>query len=364
MRRRLANKGGLIQSPSSEEKSLSTTARILLVALTAGLLAACGKGTAITSGTPTPAPTPTPAVTKQIPIPTKSSLPAGISLGADGNIWFTEFAPHASKIGQLANGSISENVTPTHNSGPNGIASGPGPSLNLWFTETNVGQVAQITVSGPPYTEYALPNPAARPTGIVLAADGNIWVTDPGTNSIWRIRQIHSRPFVLFKQITLTGNAQPGQIIDGPDSALWFTEPGTNSIGRVPTSGAPVTEYSLGPGKSGPAGIASSNDGIWVTESKARQLVRLSITGAILDTYPLTGSMMPDALVQGIDGNFYFSDPKADRIGQFIVRQKILHYYPIPTANSEPTAMTLGADHEIYFLETLGNKVAQFSYFY
>jgi streptogramin lyase len=368
MRRRLANKGGLIQSPSSEEKSLSTTARILLVALTAGLLAACGKGTPITSGTPTPAPSPTPAVTKQIPIPTASSLPAGIALGADGNIWFTEFAP--SKIGQLSDGSISENVTPTHNSGPNGIASGPGPSLNLWFTETNVGQVAQITISGPPYTEYALPTPSPgpasspRPTGIVLAPDGNIWVTDPGTNSIWRIRQIHARPFVLFKQIALTGNAQPGAIVVGPDSALWFTEPGTNSIGRVPVSGAPVTEYSLGPGRSMPTGIASSNDGLWITETKARQLVRMSVTGVVTARYPLTGSMTPGALVQGIDGNFYFSDPKANRIGQFIVRQKALHYYPIPTADSEPTAMTLGADHEIYVLERLGNKIAHFAYFY
>jgi streptogramin lyase len=362
MRRRLANKGGLIHSPSTEEKSLLPTARTLLVVLTAGLLAACGKGTPITSGTPTPAPTPTPAVTKQIPIPTASSLPADITLGADGNIWFTEFAP--AKIGQLSNGSISESVTPTHHSGPNGIASGPGPSLNLWFTETNIAQVAQITISGPPYTEYALPNTAARPTGIVLAADGNIWVTDPGTNSIWRITQIHAKPFVLFKQVALTGNAQPGAIIVGPDSALWFTEPGTNSIGRVPVSGAPVTEYSLGPGRSMPAGIASSNDGIWIVETKARQLVRMSITGVITATYPLTNSMTPDALVQGIDGNFYFSDPKANRIGQFIVRQKVLHYYPIPTANSEPTAMTLGADHEIYVLERLGNKIAHFAYFY
>lgn len=362
MRKRLANKGGLIHSPSTEEKSLLPTARVLLVVLTAGLLAACGKGTPITSGTPTPAPTPTPTVSKQITIPTASSGPAGITLGSDGNIWFTEF--NASKIGHLVSGTISENVTPSHRAGPFAIASGPGPGLNLWFTETNLGQVGQITISGPPYTEYALPVSGSRPNGVVLAGDGNIWVTDPGTNSVWRIHQTHSKPFVVFKQIVLTGNAQPGRIINGPDGALWFTEPGANSIGRVPVGGAPLTEYSLGSGKSMPAGIASTNDGIWITEEKARQLVQMSITGVVLNTYPLTGSMTPDALVQGIDGNFYFSDPKANRIGQFIVHSKSLHFYPIPTANSEPTDMTLGSDHEIYFVETLGNKIAHFDYFF
>ena len=100
------------------------TARVALAFLAAGFLAACGKGTPITSGTATPAPTPTPAVTSQYPIPTASSQPMGIALGADGNLWITEFA--TSKIGQLAtNGTISESVTPTRKAGPIGIASGP-----------------------------------------------------------------------------------------------------------------------------------------------------------------------------------------------------------------------------------------------
>lgn len=340
------------------------TARVLLVVLTAGLLAACGSGygTAVTSGTPTPAPTPTPLVSKQITIPTASSAPAGIALGSDANMWFTESA--VSKIGHLVSGRITENKTPSANSGPFAIASGPGPTLNLWFTEPNLGQVGQITVSGPPFTEYALPDTSARPSGIVLAADGNIWVTDPGTNSVWRIHQIHSKPFVVFKQIPLTGNAQPGAIINGPDGALWFTESGTNSIGRVPVGGSPLTEYSLGSGRTLPAGIVSTNNGIWITEMRARQLVQMSLTGAVLATYPLTGSMTPNALVQGIDGNFYFSDSKANRVGQFIMHNKSIHFYPIPTANSYPTAMALGADKEIYILETLGNKIAHFDYFF
>jgi virginiamycin B lyase len=336
---------------------------MLLAFLTVGFLAACGKGTPITSGTATPAPTPTPGVTSQFPIPTASSHPAGIALGADGNLWFTEFA--ASKIGQLnVAGTISESVTPSRNATPNGIASGPGPSLNLWFTETALGKVGQITVTGPPYNEYTLPDPAAKPVGIALGSDGDMWVTDIGTNSIWRIQQLKVKPFVRFRQFHLAGNAQPSAITNGPDGALWFTEPGTNHIGRIPISGRPLTEYAIHTPQSKPAGIAAGTDNaLWFIEQKAKQIGRISVTGNVTAEYHLNGAMMPDALIQGIDGNFYFTDTAGNKIGQFFFKSHRTILYSVPTANSAPTALTLGNDAEVYFIETVGNKIGQFRYF-
>jgi virginiamycin B lyase len=324
---------------------LLPTARVLLAFLTVGFLAACGKGTPITSGTATPAPTPTPAVTAQYPIPTASSDPLGIALGSDGNLWFTEFKP--SKIGQLnLAGKISESVTPSRGSAPNGIASGPGPNLNVWFTENKVAKVGQITVNGPPYTEYTFPNPAVRPVGIALGADGNMWVTDTGTNSIWRVQQIKKKPFVKFTQFHLTGNAQP------------------LSITNLPVSGKPLVEYPVKTG-SHPMGIAPSTDNaLWFIEQHAKQIARISVTGNVTAEYPLGAqSMLPDQLVQGIDGNFYFTDTKANKIGQFFFKSHRVLYYSVPTANSGPTALTLGNDSEVYFVETFGNKLAQFRYF-
>jgi virginiamycin B lyase len=338
-------------------------ARLVLAFLAAGLLTACGGGTPVTSGTPTPAPTATPAVTAQYPIPTASSKPMDIALGSDGNLWFTE--SNASKIGTLfSNGKITEHVTPSSKSEPIGIASGPGPALNVWFTETRIARVGQITVTGPPYVEYILPNSAARPLFLTLGSDGNMWCTDPGTNSIWRIQQIKAKPHVRFTQFHLTGNAQPYAIITGPDGALWFTEPGTNSIGRLPVSGTPLNEYKVTPANAQPAGIAPANDGqLWFVEAKAEQLVSMSTGGTITASYPLASAVSPDWLSQGIDGNFYFTDPGLNKIGQFFSHSHRVNFYPVPTANSDPTAFTLGTDNQIYFVETAGNKIAQFRYF-
>ncbi len=339
------------------------TARMSLALLAAGILAACGKGTPVTSGTATPAPTPTPGVTSQFTIPTASSHPAGIATAVDGNLWFTEFA--ASKVGQLnVAGRISESVTPSKGSTPNGVASGAGPDLNIWFTETALGKVAQITVTGPPYTEYTLPDPAARPVGVALGSDGNMWLTDTGTNAIWRVQQLKAKPFVKFTQYKLTGNAQPLGITNGPDGALWFTEPGTNHIGRLPISGHPLTEYAVPTARSAPTGIAPGSDNaLWFTEQRVKKIGRIAVTGAVTAEYPLAGAMTPDALVQGIDGNFYFTDTAANKIGQFFFRSHRLLLYPVPTANAGPTALTLGPDNEVYFTESTGNKIGQFRYF-
>jgi virginiamycin B lyase len=338
-------------------------ARVALACLAVGLLAACGKGTPISSGTPTPSPTVPPAVTAQYTIPTASSQPKGIALGSDGNLWITEFA--ASKIGQLkSNGTITDVVTPTKDSGPNGIASGPGPNLNLWFTETNLGRVAQITTSGPPYTEFTLPNPSAKPVGIALGSDGNMWVADIGTNSIWKIEQLRVKPHVRFTQYVLSANAQPAGITNGPDGALWFTEPGIDKIGRLPISGSPLREYKVTTKNADPIGIAAGTDNaLWFTEQKAHNIGRISVTGVVTAEYPLTNSLTPDALIQGIDGNFYFTDTLKNKIGQFLFRSHRTVFFSIPTANSEPTALCLGLDSQIYFVETAGNKVGQFRYF-
>lgn len=337
-------------------------ARITLALLTVGILAACGKGTPITSGTPTPAPTLPPSVTAQYTIPTASSQPMGIALGSDGNLWVTEFK--SSKIAQLNTaGKFSETVTPSRNAGPNGIASGPGPNLNLWFTETNLGRVAQITTSGPPYVEYTLPDSTAKPVGLALGSDGNMWITDPGSDSIWRIEQIPRAPHVRFSQYHLSPNAQPLNITNGPDGALWFTEPGIDSIGRLPVKGRPLQEYKLTNGGD-PVGITAGTDNaLWVTEQKPPQIGRMAVTGVVTAQYPLTGAMTPNWLILGIDGNFYFTDTAKNKMGEFFFKSHKVAFYRIPTANSGPTSLTLGTDRQIYFIETTGNKVGQFRYF-
>src|SRR4029077_3400299 len=74
-----------------------------------------------------------PPLDKSFPIPTPNSQPRDITLGADGNMWFTESELDVSQIGRIdAQGIITEFIVPTRFSQPSDIASGPDGAL--WFT--------------------------------------------------------------------------------------------------------------------------------------------------------------------------------------------------------------------------------------
>jgi virginiamycin B lyase len=96
---------------------------------------------------------------------------------------------------------------------------------------------------------------------------------------------------------------------------------------------------------------------------KSKKIGRISTAGVVTAEYPIPNAMTPNQILQGVDGNFYFTDTAGNKIGQFFFHGHNVNYYRIPTANSEPTAMTLGLDNQIYLIETAGNKIAQFRYF-
>jgi virginiamycin B lyase len=333
--------------------------------LAAALLAACGKGTPLTSGTPTPPPPYVPNVSSEYAVPTANSRPMGlVALPPPiDQIWFTENA--ASKIGTLTQqGVIStpEPVTPTKNAGPNAIASGPNGLL--WFTETNIGKIAQINgAQNPVVTEFLLSN-TSRPTALTLGSDGNMWITDPATNAIWKV----SQKGVVGGPCLLPSNADPTSIATGSDGALWFTEPGLNRIGRLPVTNTAscgsVTHFNIPTRNAGLSTIVAGADGsLWFTERTAKKIGRMLVTGHVAAEYSLKPATNPTSLIEGIDNNFYFSDPGTNQIGQFVTSTQKVKLFKIPTANSQPAGLILGNDQEVYFVEMAANKLGQFKYF-
>jgi virginiamycin B lyase len=332
--------------------------------LAAALLAACGKGTPLTSGTATPGPPYVPNVSSEYTIPTNNARPMGlVAVPATSEIWFTENA--ASKVGDLTqSGVIStpEPLTPTANAGPNGIASGPNGLL--WFAETNIGKVGQISNAVPPVISEFLLAKTARPTDVTLGSDGNMWVTDPATDAIWKV----SQKGVVGGPCALPPNAKPASIVTGSDGALWITEAGINKIGRLPVTNTSAcgttTQYAIPSRNAGLSTIVSGADGaLWFTEKSTKKLGRMLVTGHVTNEYSLAPATAPSGLVEGVDNNFYFADPGSNEIGQFLTSTQKVKLFKIPTANAQPGAMILGNDQEVYFVETAANKLGQFKYF-
>jgi virginiamycin B lyase len=184
-----------------------------------------------------------------MPSPLSITGTVGIAAGPDGNLWFTETG--ASKIGRMTtSGIVTEFSLPIHDdpgtggpstSLPAGITAGP--DGNLWFTEGQA--VGRITPSGS-VTEFPVPAGlvAGSPTGIVAGPDGNLWFTEPNAGNTQNISHVGritpSGTITEFPVPTL--NSGPIGITAGPDGNLWFTESLVDKIGRITPSGI-VTEF-------------------------------------------------------------------------------------------------------------------------
>jgi virginiamycin B lyase len=114
----------------------------------------------------------------EFPIPALGSSPAGIALGPERDMWFTE--PGVGKIGRVTpEGLIAEFAAPTVE-GPIGL----GPDGNMWFLE-NTGEenaLGRITPAGM-LTSFS-PIVPGNSLAMAPGADGEIWLA--GWNAMYR----------------------------------------------------------------------------------------------------------------------------------------------------------------------------------
>ena len=108
--------------------------------------------------------------------------PEGITVGSDGNLWFTEQA----RVARITpTGAISEFTLPIEEDTLLYAIAGL-PDGILWFTDQGGGKVDKITTSGA-ITEYKVTPKYKWLGGIVLGPDGHVWFTAAGLNQVMKI---------------------------------------------------------------------------------------------------------------------------------------------------------------------------------
>ncbi len=242
------------------------------------------------------------------------SFPGGITTGPDANLWFTESDPgNVARILPLAPNTITEFPVSSADIRPDGITAGP--DGNLWFVEITGNQVGRITPSSPnTITEFPIPTALSRPQDIVAGPDGNLWFTE-GSGKIGRITPDSLNTITEFP--IPSGQGARG-ITVGPDGNIWFAESfvagneGGDKIGRI-TPGSPntITEFTIPTPHGSPSGITTGPDGnLWFTEVTGGKVGRIT-PGApnTITEFPIpTANSRPFAIVAGPDGNLWFGE--------------------------------------------------------
>ena len=275
----------------------------------------------------------------EIGVPTTGSGPLDITLGPDGNVWFTEF--FTGNIGRVTSAGVVTEFTGTLHA--TGIAAGP--DGNIWFTDPDHTAILRMKTNGQILNVYPA---GAAAEGITPGPDGAMWFTDPGG----RIGRITTTGIVTL--FTVSGD--PQSIRAGSDGNLWFTENSAGQIGRITPLGA-VTLFPL-PLGSKPAGLCALGTDLWFAEFGIDSIGRIS-TGApnTITQYALPAGTGPrDCAPEPGGASVYFTMAASGGIGRITLAggQTFLSL-----SSNFQWRITAGADSAMWFTEPFSDAVGR-----
>ena len=287
------------------------------------------------------------------PLPSPDSGAAGITLGPDGALWFTEvgsgLGAGSGRIGRITtSGNVTEFPIPSPSSIPWRITTGSDGAL--WFTE-QLGKIGRITTSGSA-TELTVPGGEHIPIGIASGPDGAIWFTN-ALNSIGRVTTGGA-----FSDFAIpTTCCGPSDITAGPDGALWFTEIEADfqgEIGRIATNGT-ITRFPIPDPPTEPSGITLGPDGaLWFSDDGANSIRRVTTTGSFTEFPIRTPAAVPQGIVTGPDGALWFVEG-VGKIGRMTTAGKVSDFrLPDPAVD-----IASGPDGALWFTGGGGNQIGR-----
>jgi virginiamycin B lyase len=312
-------------------------------------------------------------VVNQFPVSTTSpSTPRGITMGPDGNLWFTD--PANNMIGKVNGGGVTEYPVPTANSGVQGIALGS--DGNLWYTEptsNKIGMIDPYNPTGDNQDWTITSSPGSQPSGITSGPDGDLWITQSGSDQIGQFSP-YDPTAVTETSIPICTDCSPGAITSATDKDLWFTvSPNEGSttgakIGRIIPATHVVKLFAVGNKESFLEGITAGSDGnLWYIENND-----LESDGTIVNSLSLSGvkgaspvgfdegDAAPDTITAGPDDDLWLAEPYAGsgsmqnglgNVLQMSTSENIVSSSLIPSPESAPGGIAPGSDGNIWFTD-------------
>jgi virginiamycin B lyase len=204
---------------------------------------------------------------KAYTVPTPSAGLFGGAVGADGNLWFTEFS--ANKIGRVTPaGVFTEFPLPTAGAGPLLITAAE--DGRLYFSEKLANKLGRIATDGT-IEEFPMPTASSQPAG-VAADGGTVCVVESSTNKIALFNIVSSS----FSEWTLPPGSQPWGAAGGRGT-FFVTEAGTNKIGYI--SGGYWVEVDIPTPSSKPFEIAVDHRGrVLFSEHQSQKIGMLELS--------------------------------------------------------------------------------------
>jgi len=316
------------------------------IAMVVGLAALAVGGAAGPVGAAGPKANATGTVTEYTMPDTEQARPWDLTLGPDGNMWFT--TGYGREVGRVTpTGQITEFPVPVDPYDPYILAIVSGPDGALWFSVQDNG-VYRMTTDGVITNHYTM---GSNGDGMTVGPDGNLWAA--GRNVISRIT-----PAGGVTDFPVDGYSL--RITAGPDGNLWFTDTAdfylSSSIGRItPTGEVTMFPVDMGGDPTLPWGITAGPDGnIWYADQFSR--IGRVTTGGVFTTFPAPESSIPTDITAGPDGNLWFTAFQIGRVVRMTTSGQPTGF-ALPAPYSGPYNIAAGPHNTVWFTEQGANNI-------
>jgi len=306
---------------------------------------------------------------REYPFPQSNSQVMRLAIDHAGRIWFGEMGRNYLAVFDPRTQTFQQMTPPHGRSGMMGIQVAPDDTI--WFAEQYANYIGHYFPTMGRYQVYPLPtltipdrsNPGkmlilpSAPNDLVLDAQGNIWFTEFNADALGRLdpRTGLIRHYPLSTKKSVQTLAPYGVTVD-PQGMVWFTELSNGRIGRLDPATGRMRFFTM-QGPSTPLmEIASNAHGvIWATSFTSGLLLSFNPhTGTFASYYaPFTGAGTGGlyGLVVTPAGEVWVTVLAENVIARLDVAAHRFIYYRIPTEDSSPLAVVMGADHTLWFTE-------------
>ena len=177
---------------------------------------------------------------EEFPVPESGSQPGvgDLTLGPDGNMWFTEPAAGRIDFESPDGGRPGILVLPDPNSRPTGLAT---VGNSIWTTLEATGG---LLVTYPATARGVESNlTGARPSAITLGAEGSLWLIDQATSEL--VRKHPGGSSITFPTPNFAAGAEFTDIVSGPDGNLWLSQSDGPYVSRFEPGSSGYTRFEL-----------------------------------------------------------------------------------------------------------------------
>jgi streptogramin lyase len=233
------------------------------------------------------------------------------------------------------------------------------------------GKDTQVVV-----TEYDLPRATIEPHDVVVDAQGIVWYSNFGEQTIGRLdpktAAATEYPIPVLKANFPTGNL--GLQFDR-EGSLWLALMNQGGIAKFDTKSNTVRTWSLPTEWNNDATQVnmvhperSSVDGkVWLENHGYTMILRLDLaTGAFEPIEPFKGAFEKGEIhniydvVPDSKNNAYFTDFEQGQIGRVDAKTGMITFYQTPTPNSRPRRAWMDPTDRLWIGEYRANRVAMF----